>query len=69
MISASLEGDCALWDAQKMIILQTIRKPETMKTKLSMSCFNQVAGTLFLATSEVYRYDLKENNEVKIQTD
>jgi len=67
MISISIEGDCCLWDAQKMTILQTIRNKEQMKTKhISTSSFNQLSGTLLLATSEVFRYGLKENNETKI---
>ncbi len=28
MISISLEGDCAIWDAQKMVKVQTIRNKE-----------------------------------------
>ena len=46
MISISLEGECCLWDAQKMTILQTIRNKEQMKkTKhISTSCFDQISG-------------------------
>ena len=42
MISISQEGDCALWDAQKMTILQTVRNRELMKkTKyISTSSFD-----------------------------
>lgn len=71
MISISLEGDCALWDAQKMTILQTIRNTEQMnKTKhISCSGFDQLSGTLLLATSEVFRFGLTENHETKIQID
>lgn len=42
MISISLEGDCAVWDAQKMVKVQTIRNKEQMKkTKhISTSIFD-----------------------------
>ena len=71
MISVSLEGDCALWDAQKMVILQMVRNKDHMnKTKhISTSNFDQISGTLLLATSEVFRYGLNEDAETKIQID
>lgn len=64
MISISQEGDCALWDAQKMTILQTVRNRELMKkTKyISTSSFDQLSGTLLLATSEVLRFGLYEDS-------
>ena len=68
MISVSIEGDCSLWDAQKMTILQTIRNKEQMKkTKhISTSTFDQLSGTLLLATSEVFRFKLADDHETKI---
>lgn len=60
MISISIEGDCCLWDAQKMTILQSIRSnKDEMKTKhISTSTFDQLSGTLILATSEVFKLSL-----------
>ena len=71
MITVSKEGDCALWDAQKMVVLQMIRNKEQMKkTKyISTSVFDQLSGTLLLATSEVFKFGLYENDETKIQID
>lgn len=71
MISVSQEGDCALWDAQKMTILQMVRNRDLMnKTKnISTTGFDQLSGTLLLATSDVLRFELKEDSETKIQID
>ena len=68
MISVSQEGECALWDAQKMIILQTIRNKDIMKkTKyITTSGFDQLSGTLLLATSDVFKFGLHEDHETKI---
>ena len=54
-----------------MEILEVIRNKEQMKKTKHISCstFDQLSGTLLLATSEVFRYQLQTRPEHKVQVD
>ena len=70
MISVSNDGEIALWDAQKMSILQIIKNKTNMKVKnISTTAFNPKFGLLLLATSKVFRYAMQEDSQSRIQLD
>lgn len=67
MISVSNDGEIALWDAQKMSILQIIKNKTNMKVKnISTTAFNPKFGLLLLATSKVFRYTMQEDSQARI---
>jgi len=59
MITVSINGEVALWDAQKMQICQVVKNKNYMQANtISTSFFSKDAGVLILATSKVFKWNL-----------
>ena len=60
MMTVSSHGEVALWDSQKMEIVQTVRNQQYMQTKtISCTQFFKPTGTLLLATTKVSKWQLQ----------
>ena len=62
MQSIAIDGEVAVWDAQKMTIIQVAKSKQYMQANsINTNYFCKDAGIMLLATSKVYRWDMKED--------
>jgi WD40 repeat protein len=67
LVSLAVDGDVKLWDAQKMEVLQTVRSRGIInKTSINSAYFCSHTATLLLATSKIFKWNLKEDPETRI---
>ena len=70
MVSMSIEGEIALWDAQKMEVVQVVRNKEYMTTSnVNCTCFFASSRTLLLATTKIFCWGLREDSSSRIRID
>lgn len=60
MLTMAIDGEIALWDAQKMQIIQVVRNKEEdrLANSINTSYFCRDSGIMLLATSKVYRWNM-----------
>ena len=67
MLTMSIEGEVALWDAQKMQIMQVVRNKQNIQANFVNSMyFCKQTGSLLLGTSKVFKWVLKEDKATRI---
>jgi hypothetical protein len=67
MVSMSQEGEIALWDAQKLIVLQMVRNKIYMIANfINSSFFCKESGTMVLATTKIFRWNLKADKTMSV---
>lgn len=70
MLSMTVQGEVALWDALKMQIVQVLRNHSQMEvSKLGSSFFHAGSGRLILATSQVFEFSAQEEEAARIKID
>jgi len=71
LLTLALNGDISLWDAQKMQVLQTVKNKQNMNgaSQLSSSFFCKDSGTILLATSTVFMWQMKEDYQTMISNE
>jgi len=60
MLSMSIEGEIALWDAQKLQILQTVRnKVYMIANTINCQFFCKESGQMILSTTKLFKWFLQ----------
>lgn len=55
LCSMSMDGEVALWDAQKLSVIQTVRNRSNMIAReINTHCFNKEKGTFIMATTKLF---------------
>lgn len=59
LISVCVNGAVSLWDAQKLMKIQTIRNtPGITKHAITACSFYEPLGRVMMATTKIFKYDL-----------
>lgn len=67
MLSVAIDGEIKLWDAQKREIIHTVHNRVYMIAKsINTSYFCKDTGSVILATTKIFRWNLKKDPQMTI---
>lgn len=70
LCSMSVDGELALWDAQKLTVLQTVRNRSNMIAReINTHCFNKEQGTFIMATTKLFTWQLSEDAAMRVESE
>lgn len=70
MLSLAKDGEIALWDAQKLSVLQIVRNKQYMiANTINSHSFCKLTGTMLMATTKVFKWKLEECLESRVMSE